>query len=140
MLHHSSVGIVSRSTWNSSKEYLFDATYGDNFLAINIHFTSSSVCRGVVAVSVDMLQMDINQCDDDYFIPNAFKGTHKCDQKTSYVSFNSGTRRPEMDTELNTYFFSLLSFSSVFRFWDVYSQLAATNANACKATSIRLKI
>lgn len=42
--------------------------------------------RGVVAVSMDMLQMDINQCDDDYFIPNAFKGTHKCDRKTSYVS------------------------------------------------------
>lgn len=42
--------------------------------------------RGVVAVSVDMIQMDINQCDDDYFIPNAFKGTHKCDRTTSYVS------------------------------------------------------
>lgn len=40
----------------------------------------------MVAVSVDMLQMDINQCDDDYYVPNAFKGTHKCDRKTSYVS------------------------------------------------------
>lgn len=44
--------------------------------------------RGVVAVSVDMLQMDINQCEDDYYVPNAFKGTHKCDKKTSYVSCN----------------------------------------------------
>lgn len=46
-------------------------------------------CRGVVAVSVDMLQMDINQCDNDYYVPNAFKGTHKCDRKTSYVSASS---------------------------------------------------
>ena len=35
---------------------------------------------------MDMLQMDINQCPDDYYAPNAFKNTHKCDQKTSYVN------------------------------------------------------
>lgn len=40
-------------------------------------------------MSVDMIQMDINQCDDDYYIPNAFKGTHKCDRTTSYVSCSS---------------------------------------------------
>lgn len=43
---------------------------------------------------MDMLQMDINQCDDDYFIPNAFKNTHKCDRKTSYVS-SIGEPEPE---------------------------------------------
>lgn len=42
--------------------------------------------RGIVAVSMNMLQLDINQCPDDYFVPNAFKNTHKCDEKTSYVS------------------------------------------------------
>lgn len=42
--------------------------------------------RGVVAVSVDMLQMDINQCPDKYYVPNAFKNTHKCDPQSSYVS------------------------------------------------------
>lgn len=42
--------------------------------------------RGVVAVSMDMMQLDINQCDDAYHVPNAFKNTHKCDAKTSYVS------------------------------------------------------
>lgn len=47
--------------------------------------------RGVVAVSMDMLQLDINQCEDDFYIPNAFKGTHKCDEKTSYVSIYSET-------------------------------------------------
>lgn len=35
---------------------------------------------------MDLLQLDINQCDDKYNAPNAFKGTHKCDKKTSYVS------------------------------------------------------
>lgn len=52
-------------------------------------------CRGVVAVSMDMLQLDINQCEDDFFVPNAFKGTHKCDEKTSYVS------RKETETLFN---------------------------------------
>lgn len=46
----------------------------------------SSILRGVIAVSMDMKQLDINQCPDDYHTPNAFKNTHKCDQKTSYVS------------------------------------------------------
>lgn len=40
--------------------------------------------KGVVAVSMNILQLDINQCPDDYYTPNAFKGTHKCDEKTSY--------------------------------------------------------
>ncbi|XP_017885340.1 uncharacterized protein LOC108628125 [Ceratina calcarata] len=40
--------------------------------------------KGVVAVTMDLLQLDINQCDDVFYAPNAFKGTHKCDRKTSY--------------------------------------------------------
>ncbi|XP_046734567.1 uncharacterized protein LOC124404468 [Diprion similis] len=40
--------------------------------------------KGVVAVTMDLLQLDINQCDDKFYVPNAFKGTHKCDRKTSY--------------------------------------------------------
>lgn len=53
------------------------------------YFCFCYACRGVVAVSMDMLQLDINQCDDAYYVPNAFKGSHKCDKKTSYVSFKS---------------------------------------------------
>lgn len=34
---------------------------------------------------MDMLQLDINQCPDNYYTPNAFKNTHKCDDKSSYV-------------------------------------------------------
>lgn len=40
--------------------------------------------KGVVAVNMDLLQLDINQCPDKYYKPNAFKDTHKCDRKTSY--------------------------------------------------------
>lgn len=42
--------------------------------------------RGVVAVTMDLLKLDLNQCGDDYWVANAFKDTNKCDQKTSYVS------------------------------------------------------
>lgn len=37
---------------------------------------------------MDMRQLDINQCPDDYHTPNAFKNTHKCDRRTSYVSLH----------------------------------------------------
>ena len=50
-------------------------------------FNFCFILRGVVTVTMDLLQLDINQCPDEYYVPNAFKGTHKCDQKTSYVSF-----------------------------------------------------
>ncbi|XP_011499880.1 PREDICTED: uncharacterized protein LOC105363792 isoform X2 [Ceratosolen solmsi marchali] len=40
--------------------------------------------KGVVTVTMDLLQLDINQCDDKFNVPNAFKGTHKCDKKSSY--------------------------------------------------------
>jgi len=35
---------------------------------------------------MDMMQLDINQCPDWYYEPNAYKNTHKCDEQTSYVS------------------------------------------------------
>ncbi|CAB3375436.1 Hypothetical predicted protein [Cloeon dipterum] len=40
--------------------------------------------KGAVAVTVDLLTLDINQCPGSYYTPNAFKGTHKCDRKSSY--------------------------------------------------------
>lgn len=68
------------TSYNESK-----ISFKKNNLHINnIYF--DSIHRGVVAVSMDILQLDINQCDDSYYVPNAFKGTHKCDAKTSYVS------------------------------------------------------
>jgi len=32
-----------------------------------------------------LLNLDINQCPHKFYEPNAFKGTHKCDQRSSYV-------------------------------------------------------
>ncbi|XP_066597995.1 uncharacterized protein [Prorops nasuta] len=40
--------------------------------------------KGIVAVTMNLLQLDINQCDENFYEPNAFKNTHKCDKKTSY--------------------------------------------------------
>lgn len=42
--------------------------------------------RGVVSVTMDLLKVDVNQCEDEYNIPNRFKETNKCDEKSSYVS------------------------------------------------------
>jgi hypothetical protein len=36
---------------------------------------------------MDIRMLDIDQCPDKYYTPNAFKETHKCDDKTSYVRF-----------------------------------------------------
>ncbi|VEN41487.1 unnamed protein product [Callosobruchus maculatus] len=52
--------------------------FGWDSLKVKLEF------KGVVAVTMDLLKLDINQCPDDYFVTNAFKGTHKCDEKTSY--------------------------------------------------------
>lgn len=61
-----------------------------NFIRRNFVFikfkTQIYLFRGIVAVSMDMLQLDINQCPDWYYEPNAFKNSHKCDVKSSYVS------------------------------------------------------
>ncbi|CAG0883266.1 unnamed protein product [Darwinula stevensoni] len=39
---------------------------------------------GAVTVAMDIWQMDIDQCPDNYWVPNVFKDSHKCDRKTSY--------------------------------------------------------
>jgi len=39
--------------------------------------------KGVVIVKMDLMELDINQCDDNYYVNNAFKNTHKCDRLSS---------------------------------------------------------
>ncbi|GIY87594.1 hypothetical protein CEXT_418131 [Caerostris extrusa] len=39
--------------------------------------------KGAVAVNMKLEELDINQCDDDYYVQNAFKGSHKCDRRSS---------------------------------------------------------
>jgi len=41
--------------------------------------------RGVVIVDVPLFWLDINQCPQDYFVPNAFKDTARCHYDTTYV-------------------------------------------------------
>lgn len=40
--------------------------------------------KGVVAVTMDLLNLDINQCPGPYYAENAFEGTDKCDHMGSY--------------------------------------------------------
>ncbi|XP_053605432.1 uncharacterized protein LOC128672355 [Plodia interpunctella] len=40
--------------------------------------------KGVVAVTMALMSLDINQCPDKFYVPNAFKGTDKCDRQSSY--------------------------------------------------------
>eukprot|EP00108_Taenia_solium_P005168 TsM_000329100 transcript=TsM_000329100 gene=TsM_000329100 len=41
---------------------------------------------GVVTISVDLHQLDINQCPQSFFTPNFFKNTARCDFQNTYVS------------------------------------------------------
>ncbi|KAK7069808.1 hypothetical protein SK128_015419 [Halocaridina rubra] len=40
--------------------------------------------KGAVRVTMDLLKLDIVQCPNEFYVPNAFKDTHRCDRKTSY--------------------------------------------------------
>ena len=82
---------------------------------------------------MDIKKLDINQCPGDYFTPNAFKRTHKCDDKTSYVSIYKYSKNW-------TSFISKYFFSSVCQFKAEVSRLEATNACANKDMNILLRI
>ncbi|KAK9305101.1 hypothetical protein QLX08_003781 [Tetragonisca angustula] len=72
--------------------------------------------KGIVAVTMDLLQLDINQCDDNFHTPNAFKGTHKCDKKTSYCvpilgrGFETGGYKCECDQGFEYPFEDLITY------------------------------
>lgn len=79
---------------------------------------------------MDMRQLDINQCPSDYHTPNAFKNTHKCDPKTSYVSKKIKSLKSILK----------LCHFSAFQFSVVGLKVAAISASAFKDTSIHLRI
>merc|ERR1712210_422189 len=66
---------VGKPTWKITYASPF---FGWNSLRNRIEF------KGAVAVSMDIKMLDVNQCPNDYHTPNAFKRTHKCDEKSSY--------------------------------------------------------
>jgi hypothetical protein len=53
--------------------------------------------RGVVVVDVQLDQLDINQCPQDYSVPNAFKGTARCHYDTTQVSVNQPAYLPALN-------------------------------------------
>lgn len=60
--------------------------FGLNSVATDIEF------KGVVVVDVQLNQLDINQCPQDYFVPNAFKDTARCHYDTTYCEYIAGKK------------------------------------------------
>ena len=81
---------------------------------------------------MDLLKLDINQCPDKYYVPNAFKSTDKCDQKTSYVSKPIGLNYNKMLITTNRF--------SVYQSSVADLNLVAINVNVNRDTNIPLKI
>ena len=51
---------------------------------------------------MDIRMLDIDQCPDKYHIPNSFKDTHKCDDKSSYVSKKFRLLKVDLQEKLDT--------------------------------------
>ena len=114
----------------------------------------SIIFRGAVAVSMDIRMLDIDQCPGKYHTPNAFKDTHKCDDKSSYVSIKEDRWISHVRIIQNIIYtiscILLLDFAilgrytliifSVCLFWEEASPLEATNVSANRGMNIRLKI
>jgi hypothetical protein len=43
--------------------------------------------RGVVRVDAYLNYLDINQCSMPHYVPNAFKGSDRCDYQSTVVCF-----------------------------------------------------
>ena len=43
--------------------------------------------RGVATASIRLTNIEVNQCPQPFYIPNAFKDTAVCDFTTTYVIF-----------------------------------------------------
>lgn len=54
------------------------------FFGPNILGKGTLEFKGVVKVDVKLKDLDINQCDMEAWVPNAFKNTHRCDRETTY--------------------------------------------------------
>ena len=108
--------------------------------------------RGMVEVSMDIRMLDIDQCPGKYHVPNAFKDTHKCDDKSSYVSIKEYRWIFHVRIMQNFILSSILLFDftilgryiliifSVYLFWEEALPLEATNVSANRGMNIRLKI
>ena len=57
---------------------------------------------------MDIRMLDIDQCPGKYHMPNAFKDTHKCDDKSSYVSTAQQDKKPKRDSQVMIILFNIL--------------------------------
>lgn len=57
-------------------------TYSSPFFGWN-NLRNKLIFKGIVSVHMDLLQLDINQCDSTGNPANAFEGTHKCDREST---------------------------------------------------------
>ena len=39
--------------------------------------------KGIVTVTMKLDELDINQCPNEFYVPNAFKNSHKCDRRST---------------------------------------------------------
>ncbi|ESO11626.1 hypothetical protein HELRODRAFT_108901 [Helobdella robusta] len=66
-------------------------TYSVPFFGFNSVGTAIEF-KGVVTVDVMLNELDINQCPQDYFVPNAFKDTARCHYETTYCVYIAGKK------------------------------------------------
>lgn len=66
-------------------------TYSVPFFGLNSVHTDIEF-KGVVIVDVPLSWLDINQCPQDYFVPNAFKDTARCHYDTTYCEHLAGLK------------------------------------------------
>lgn len=66
-------------------------TYSVPFFGLN-SISSGIEFKGVVTVAVKLDELDINQCPQDYFVPNAFKDTARCHYETTYCVYLAGKK------------------------------------------------
>jgi len=66
-------------------------TYSIPFFGLN-SINSAIEFKGVVTVDVRLDELDINQCPQDYFVPNAFKDTARCHYDTTYCTYLAGKK------------------------------------------------
>lgn len=61
-------------------------TYAVPFFGLNT-IRSALEFKGVVMVDIKLDELSINQCPQDYYVPNAFKGTARCHYESTYCQY-----------------------------------------------------
>jgi len=61
-------------------------TYAVPFFGLN-SIRSALEFKGVVMVDIKLDELSINQCPQDYYVPNAFKGTARCHYESTYCEY-----------------------------------------------------